>query len=53
MEYPTIYASAKNGWAIDSLDKDRAGVKDLLEAIVDHVPAPKADTEGEFTMLIT
>ena len=31
LEYPVIYASAKSGWAINSMDKERSGVNDLLD----------------------
>lgn len=55
LEYPVIYAAAKNGWAIDSLDesKKREGVTDLLDAIVKQIPPPKFDTQGDLQMLVT
>lgn len=53
LEYQTIYASAKNGWAINDLEKEREGVTDLLDCIAEHVPHPEAKTEDDFTMLIT
>lgn len=40
LEYPTIYAAAKDGWAITDLDKPREGVNDLLSSIVGNIPAP-------------
>ncbi len=40
MEYPVLYASAKNGWVGTSLDDQSRGVIPLLDAIVKHVPAP-------------
>ena len=53
LEYQTIYASAKNGWAINDLEKDREGVNDLLDAIAEYVPHPEANTEDDIAMLIT
>ena len=53
LEYPTIYAAAKEGWAINALDRPREGVNDLLETVREHVPAPDVDVEGDFKMLIT
>lgn len=53
LEYPTIYAAARDGWAVDSLDKERSGVKDLLDTIADYVPSPEVDIEGDVRMLIT
>ena len=40
-----IYAAAKEGWAIDSLDGDKKkeGVEDLLNTIVEAIPAPDLD----------
>ena len=43
LEYPLIYASARNGWAINDLDKNKEGVNDLLQAVIDNVPHPKVD----------
>lgn len=44
LEYPLIYASARNGWAIkDRKSTVRDNVEDLFSAIVSHVPHPKVD----------
>ena len=40
LEYPTIYAAAKDGWAISDLDRPKTGVNDLLDSIVGHIPHP-------------
>ena len=53
LEYPTIYAAAKDGWAISELNNQKEGVEDLLEAIADHIPPPDVDIDGDFKMLIT
>ena len=53
LEYPTIYAAAKEGWAVSDLDKKKEGVKELLDAIRDNIPKPDVDIDGEFKMLIT
>lgn len=55
LEYPVIYAAAKNGWAIDSLDADKKkeGVEDLLNTIVEAIPAPDLDPQGDLKMLVT
>ena len=55
LEYPVIYASAKDGWALNSLDasRSRETVTDLLDAVVEHIPAPDVNAEGELQMLIT
>jgi GTP-binding protein len=54
MEYPLVYASAKEGWATKELDGDRSqGVQPLLDMVVEHVPSPKADRSSPFSMLVT
>lgn len=40
LEYPTIYAAAKEGWAIKDLDGQREGVNELLETIKEVIPSP-------------
>jgi GTP-binding protein len=46
LDFPVIYASAKQGFA--SLDPTELGsdLRPLLEAIVEHAPAPNVDSEG-------
>lgn len=52
--YPTIFASAKEGWAARRKDGERTkGMVDLLECILKHVPPPKVDTgQQTFSMLV-
>ena len=56
LEYPVVYAAAKNGWAVNDLDADpekRDNVNDLLDTIIEAIPSPNLDPEGELKMLIT
>ena len=53
LEYPTVFAAAKEGWAISDLENKREGVKDLLDVIAKHVPHPDVDVEDDVRMLIT
>ena len=50
-----IYAAARDGWALNSLDDDkpRKGVYDLLEAMIEYIPEPKVGTEEATQMLVT
>jgi len=54
LEYPVIYAAAKDGWALNSLDDDkpRVGVSDLLDTAIEHVKHPQVSSEGDLKMLI-
>ncbi|XP_039058843.1 50S ribosomal subunit assembly factor BipA isoform X2 [Hibiscus syriacus] len=57
LDFPVLYASAKEGWASSTYTKDPpAGAKNmsqLLDAIVRHVPPPKANLDGPFQMLVS
>ena len=43
LDYPTIYAAARDGWANKTLDGKREGVLDLLDTIAEYVPHPVVD----------
>ena len=53
LDFPTLYASGRAGYA-GREDSVRDGdLTPLFEAIVSHVPAPGLNPEGEFKMLAT
>ncbi len=53
LDFPTLYASGRNGYA-GLTDDVRSGTLDpLFQAIVDNVRAPDADPDGPFKMLAT
>lgn len=53
LEFKTIYASARDGWA--TLDPKVAtdNVDCLFDALIQHIPAPKVDVESPLQMLVT
>lgn len=58
MEYPVLYASAKNGWATYEAPTkenplDNKNIFPLLDTIIDKVESPKVETTGELKMLIS
>jgi len=53
LDYTTIYASSRNGWASKTLDGPRENMGDLLDAIVETVPCPKVLARKEFSMVVT
>ncbi|MDX2104202.1 MAG: translational GTPase TypA [Alphaproteobacteria bacterium] len=54
LDFPTLFASGRNGWATDDLESGaRESLTPLFEKIVAHVPPPKVDLEQPFTMLAT
>lgn len=53
LEFPYLYASGRNGWAIEKLGDEQKDLSILFELIVRHVPAPKVDQNAPFSMLAT
>jgi GTP-binding protein len=53
LDFPVLYASAREGYAVAALNDPREGMKPLFEAMINSVPAPTGDPEGPFQMLIT
>ncbi|MGJ5619226.1 translational GTPase TypA [Sulfitobacter sp. MF3-043] len=55
LDFPSMYASGRNGWADMELDGPRKDLSALFDLIVEHVKAPKqlADIDKPFTMLAT
>lgn len=52
LEFPIIYAAAKNGFAKLSLDDENIDMKPLFEMIVSHVPAPSGDTKNPLQLQV-
>ena len=53
MDFPVIFASAKNGWAKRDMKDDDDNMLCVFEAIIEHVPAPEADENTPLQMLVT
>jgi GTP-binding protein len=53
LDFPVIYASAKQGFAVRELHDEHDGMTPLFQAIVRHVPPPKISTEPFFQMLVS
>jgi len=51
LDFPTLYASGRAGYAGTSDDVRSGDLTPLFQAIVDHVPAPDASPEGPFRMI--
>ncbi|HEX9793366.1 MAG TPA: translational GTPase TypA [Planctomycetota bacterium] len=46
LDFPTVFASARERWAGRQIDDRERGVAPLLDAIIDEIPAPVFDLEG-------
>ena len=53
LDFPTVYASAKEGWA--TLDPDQPGtdLAPLFDTILDRVPPPGGEPDAPFAVLAT
>jgi GTP-binding protein len=53
IEYPIVYAIAREGKATLDLNKPGTDLKPLYDTIVNHFKPIEVDTEGSFQMLVT
>ncbi len=53
LDFPVIYASAKNGIAKKDLNEDSKDLSCLFETIINTIQAPNCDEEGPAQMLVS
>ena len=53
LDFPIVYASAKNGFAVRELKEHNKDMTPLFDVIVKDVPPPKISTEPFFQMLVS
>ncbi|HVO14456.1 MAG TPA: translational GTPase TypA [Alphaproteobacteria bacterium] len=53
LDFPTLFGSSKQGWAAPSPEGPKTDMAPLFDLIVRHVPAPKVEAEGPFSVLVT
>ncbi|MGE0658594.1 MAG: translational GTPase TypA [Reyranellaceae bacterium] len=53
LDFPVLYASAKQGWAVDDLAKPHESMAPLFDMILSHVPPARGEPEKPFRMLVT
>ncbi|MCL0066075.1 translational GTPase TypA [Dehalococcoidia bacterium] len=54
LDFPTIYTSARDGWATsDPNELDSTDIHDVFEAIIENIPAPQLDPDAPLQALIT
>ncbi len=53
-DFPVLYGSGLNGWAVKDLkNPQRDNMNDLFEAIINYVPAPDVDPDKPFLMQVS
>ncbi len=53
LDFPTLYASGRSGFAGRTDDVRSGDLTPLFETILSHIPAPGLDPDGPFAMLAT
>ncbi|HCR85405.1 MAG TPA: translational GTPase TypA [Alphaproteobacteria bacterium] len=53
LDFPILYASGRDGWAVEDLSEEKNNLEPLLNRIMAHVPTPKVDENAPFAMLAT
>jgi GTP-binding protein len=51
LDFPMLYASGRQGWAVTALDDARDSLAPMFDLILRHVPAPVLDAEAPFAMV--
>ncbi|MFT6397589.1 MAG: GTP-binding protein [Bradymonadia bacterium] len=52
LEFPIIYASAKEGYAIKEMDDESTTMEPLLDAILEHIPTPSGSADAPLQLQI-
>ncbi len=53
LDFPVVYTSAKEGFAMREIHESSSNMEPLFEAIIREIPAPKEAVEPHFQMLIS
>ncbi|MEH3098996.1 translational GTPase TypA [Sphingomonas adhaesiva] len=53
LDFPVLYASGRNGYASEDMDRREGTLTPLFQKIVDHVPPPSLDQDAPFSFLVT
>ncbi|HEX5848833.1 MAG TPA: translational GTPase TypA [Rubrobacter sp.] len=53
LDFPILYAVAREGRAFRDLDEPRDDMRELFETVLEEIPAPEVDLTAPFQMLIS
>ncbi|NBX78760.1 GTP-binding protein, partial [bacterium] len=53
LDFPVLYAAAREGYAKNSLEEQSSTLQPLFEKIVQYIPAPKGDSNGNLQILVS
>ncbi|GAA6961999.1 translational GTPase TypA [Helicobacter pylori] len=52
LDFPVVYAAARDGYATKSLDDEKKNLEPLFETILEHVPSPSGSVDEPLQMQI-
>ena len=53
LDFPVLYASGRNGWAVKDMNDEKKDLSPLFELICSYVPKPNCQPDKPFSMLAT
>jgi len=53
LDFPCVFASAKDGWATDDLSKKTDNMQVIFDTIIKNVPCPEVNPDAPLQMLVT
>ena len=52
LDFKTVYASAKQGWAVTDLSDERKDITPIFDTIISEIPAPKGEIDAPLQLMI-
>lgn len=52
LDFKTVYASAKQGWAVKDLNDERKDITPIFDTIISEIPAPKGEINEPLQLMI-
>ena len=53
LDFPLVYASAREGWATMDIEKRGGNMQPVFDSIINNVPSPQVDPDAPLQMLVT
>ncbi|KKN12786.1 hypothetical protein LCGC14_1013040, partial [marine sediment metagenome] len=53
LDFPIVYASAKEGWATTDMANKTDNIQVIFDAIINNIPSPTVDQDAPLQMLVT
>ncbi len=53
LDFPVVYTSAKDGYALEEIGEPALSMEPLCQAIIDHTPPPAGSPDGPLQLLVS